>query len=190
MGELEKEKKLQKKRILKRAMALIFAGLCVWYTVWCNIRVPHQFTGTFWSGDGEKIEAVFDLTWYRYLGVPSELRGTVTIAGTTYTVIGADDDRSFPEKLWMKLTGKNDSSHMFVNRTNNPMEWMDDYITLYLEERDKQCEEMQLVLFYEMGSHTKSGKLYYGPTETFEEARRIFFQQHGWNCCREDFQVE
>lgn len=187
MRELEKEKKLQKKRILKRAVALIFAGLCVWYIVWCNIRVPHQFTGTFWSGDGEKIEAVFDLTWHRYLGVPSELRGTVTIAGTTYTVIGADDGRSFPEKLWMKLTGKNDSSHMFVNRTNNPMEWMDDCITLYLEERDKKFEELQLVLFNETDLHTKSGKLYYGPAETFEEARRIFLSCRGRNRCREGF---
>lgn len=190
MEETEKERGRQKRRILKRVGALVFAGLCIWYIVWCNIRVPHQFTGTFWSEDGEKIEADFDLTWYRYLGVPSKLRGTVTIAGTTYTALGADHDRSFPEELWMKLTGKNDSSHMFVNRTNNPMEWMDDYIMLYLEERDKQFEEMQLVLFYDMGPHSKSGKFYYGPAETFEEAERIFSQYMDGITAAENFGTE
>lgn len=187
MGEEEKERRLQKKKVLKRAVALIFAGLCIWYIVWCNIRVPRQFTGTFWSGDGEKIEVGFDLTWYRYLGVPSELRGTITIDGTTYTAFSADWDRSFFEKLWMKLIGKNDSEHTFIIRTNDPMDWLKDCIRLYVEEKDKQFEEIVLWI---RDKNKDCLVDYYGPAETFEEARRIFFQKYGRNRCRQDFWIE
>lgn len=174
--EEEKQRKSQKKRIIKIAVLSLLAGLCIWYIAWCNIPVSRQFTGTFWSENGEKIEVDFDLTWQRYACLPSELEGRVTIHGITYVSRSFYKSKPFFEKLWMKLTGENYSDYLFLNPSNDPMRWMDTYVRLCVEERDKKFEEIELWVRYENSSHLV---IYYGPAETFEEARRIYFQKRG-----------
>lgn len=144
-------------------LLFIFYG---WYYTPNNIKK----TINICTLDGKQATAVFDVRWQRYFFKPTELRGTITINGSTYICI-KDTNISF-------------ASDNFIGRLKSKIN-SEKFIPPFIREIDKSKYNMNDCIFLSLSgikldiiclsiSQEKSNLItYYGPAITRENAEAL-----------------
>lgn len=159
---------MSKKQI--KIAAVILLAFVIGVVLWYKIPIGKQFTTILCSKGGQQVEAVFDVSWQRYIFAPTELKGTITLDGVEYLSImdtNAPLDRGgFFEKLEDKLSST-DVTHAFV--LPGLYDGMESHSNrMYLWHADKNFDTICIAVMKD-GEQTD----YYGPAKTAEEVENI-----------------
>ena len=107
----------------KKVVVIVAILLALIAVVWYHMPIEKQVSATLCSVDGELMEVELDVSWYRYLLAPTELKGTVTIDDVVYERIKVNDEDGFIEKIKKKIENKTTTPWFGIASANTAIDY-------------------------------------------------------------------
>lgn len=153
-------------------IALIIVVLVVIVgVIWYRIPLEKKESMTMCSLEGETIEVIFDVAWYRYLFAPTELKGIITVDGVVYEVWETNRHNSFIDNIKDKVSNAKYTPMFVLESETNALEYFYNSIHIWMnEDSDFENFKKSYIFFNRDGVSEE----FFGPANTKEEAQQIY----------------
>ncbi len=161
-------------------LMLIAAVLGLIFAFWYTRPVPQYTAAVLCSQEGEQVSVVIDITWYRHLFKPTDIRGTVTVDGKVYRSLNTSSNQGFLEDLKEKF--RSGSPSFLFTSSPDGTRWnlsSVDWLRLEHSGMDLSQPDSKGICISVSLHGQRSGNMYFGPAKTAEEARAILARQFG-----------